>query len=322
MALEQNTREAQDRAQGVGDTNRRPDDATEHGGTRTERLAEQARARAAELRECGLEEFSEAREEIRKDARQIALEGREGARRIAEQQKSRLAAHMHRIGDSLRQASGSLEPEEFTPVRRYSQMAAERIDSLADYVERHDADELAEDVAGFARRNPELFLGGAFLAGIAIGRFLRAGSQRDASASMSGRRVRGDDIEDLARSSGGVSGNPFRAGDVGDTGPYRRSPMSSDYAEHEIANPGARDMGRPVGDARPEPEDMGPYGRTTAGGYESTPAGSDARRAGDLRAQAGSTGDAGFAAGSSGAASELESKPDAAPSDTGRKEGM
>src|SRR5690606_17433914 len=122
MALEQNTHEAQDRAQGVGDTNRRPDDATEHGGTRTERLAEQARARAAELRECGLEEFSEAREEIRKDARQIAREGREGARRIAEQQKSRLAAHMHRIGDSLRQASGSLEPEEFTPVRRYSQM--------------------------------------------------------------------------------------------------------------------------------------------------------------------------------------------------------
>ena len=78
------------------------------------------------------------------------------------------------------------------------QQAARRIESLASHVDGRNVDELGEEVAEFARRNPGTFLAASAAAGFAVSRVLRAGVDRKRHARGDGR-------------SGGVNGNDARS---------------------------------------------------------------------------------------------------------------
>jgi len=75
----------------------------------------------------------------------------------------------------LREAGRKLnEGEQSGDFGRYADRAAEQLERLSSYLKDHDLRGFVRDTETFARRRPDLFLGGTFLAGLALARFLKS----------------------------------------------------------------------------------------------------------------------------------------------------
>jgi hypothetical protein len=129
-------------------------------------------------REGGL---SARTEEAAGRAREAAIErveqARDRAREGIDRGKQQMADRIRRLGSALHSASDDLR-EEDSAIARYGDMASETIERAANYVGSADLKTTVRDVENFARREPALFFGGAFLLGLAAGRFLRSSAGR------------------------------------------------------------------------------------------------------------------------------------------------
>jgi ElaB/YqjD/DUF883 family membrane-anchored ribosome-binding protein len=68
--------------------------------------------------------------------------------------------------------------EEFRgPLSNLSKTASARLQVTADRVREHDAAQLARSLARFAQDRPLLFIGGAFVLGLGVGRLLNTGDE-------------------------------------------------------------------------------------------------------------------------------------------------
>lgn len=90
----------------------------------------------------------------------------------------RLATGIHQTSEVLRDAGRRIGENGGTPVSRATEHAADSLEQAANYVQDTDPRTMMSDINRFARRQPELFLGGALLAGVLLGRFLRSEPER------------------------------------------------------------------------------------------------------------------------------------------------
>jgi hypothetical protein len=108
-----------------------------------------------------------------------------------EEQKATLATGLTSVADSLKQVGGSLrETDDQSGITeltaKYGESLANQIEQISGYFERKDVREMVRDVESFARRNPALFIGGAFTLGLLAARFLKSsGAQQSGNT---GRR--------------------------------------------------------------------------------------------------------------------------------------
>ena len=101
--------------------------------------------------------------------------------RAGEQVRTQLDTGKSRAATALRDVASSLHhPGELgeDTVSRYIRTAGDQVQRAADYLENKDVREVVTDVEQFARRQPALFLGGAFMVGLFAARVLK--SSRDA----------------------------------------------------------------------------------------------------------------------------------------------
>lgn len=111
------------------------------------------------------------------EASRLASEARHRAQSFVEGRKSGAADRVGRVAGALLQAAHSLE-EEQEPLGRYAVSAARSIDDVARYIREADIERLAGDAEAFARRHPTVFIGGAFVAGLVLARFLKSTERR------------------------------------------------------------------------------------------------------------------------------------------------
>jgi hypothetical protein len=109
-----------------------------------------------------------------------------------EEQKTNLASGLTSVADSLHQVSDSLrETDEQTGITKmtakYGDQLAQQIEQVSDYFENRDPREMLKDVEGFARRNPEIFIGAAFTLGLLAARFLKSSGKGQTSAGNNER---------------------------------------------------------------------------------------------------------------------------------------
>jgi|GEM_PF-4211874 len=111
-----------------------------------------------------------------KDAYESATEK---AGTTVKEYKAGLTDSLSGVADTVRRVSGTIsQGETQNPVTnyaaQYSETAAKKLEDVAHYFERSDLRVMARDAETYARRNPAIFLGGAFVLGVLAARFIKS----------------------------------------------------------------------------------------------------------------------------------------------------
>jgi ABC-type transporter Mla subunit MlaD len=122
--------------------------------------------------------LGDAGREASESVGQIASRAADLGLQRADQGKDQAAQTISRLAGSMRQVSTDLQGEQ-PQIAGVARTAAEQAERLASYMERTDARQIISTVEDAARRQPLLFLGGAFAIGLIASRVLKAGSRPD-----------------------------------------------------------------------------------------------------------------------------------------------
>lgn len=121
---------------------------------------------------------AEAGKSIVEDAKHVASEVAGQAKQQVstkiEGQKDKAAQGLSSVATALRQTSESLKEQDQLGVTQYFEGFADQVERLSDYVLSSNVGQLVEEAEGFARREPAIFLGSAFLLGLVGARFLKS----------------------------------------------------------------------------------------------------------------------------------------------------
>ena len=115
-------------------------------------------------------------------------------------QKDRAAEGIVGIAEAVRLLSDELRGHNQV-MANVVNTAGTRLHDVAAVVREADAAEIAHDVAQFARRRPVLFVGAAFVVGLAVSQLLKTGA---ASRGAAWIREEAESLEDLSVSSVGA----------------------------------------------------------------------------------------------------------------------
>lgn len=110
-------------------------------------------------------------------ARQVVGEASSRVRDVAESRKAQAADRALGTAEALHQAARTLEERDQASIARYVEQLAGTISRFSTDLRDKNAGEFLEDARDLARRNPALFIGGAFAAGVFLGRFARSSAR-------------------------------------------------------------------------------------------------------------------------------------------------
>jgi len=96
--------------------------------------------------------------------------------------KDKAAQSLGSVADALRHTGQHLRLQDEESLPGYIDSAAEKLESVSGYLRDKELSDVVEDIENFARREPALFIGGAFALGLIGGRFLKS-----SAASSRGR---------------------------------------------------------------------------------------------------------------------------------------
>ncbi len=113
--------------------------------------------------------------ELKSRASQAMSSAKDEAAHRAEGAKSSIANEMSDVARALRGATDDLRGNSTS--KRTVDWVADRLDGMSQAIQNRDTSQLMNEVSGYAKRNPALFLGGAALVGFAISRFAKASSE-------------------------------------------------------------------------------------------------------------------------------------------------
>lgn len=130
--------------------------------------------------------------QVKAKAREFAGKAQEQAktkaRSTVETQKTKAADTIGTVAQTLRGSTDQLRDQNQEQIGRYITSAADQMERLAEYLRTTETDELVRKAEEVARKQPALFLGGAFALGILTARFLK--SSRRAQVEHGGDRER------------------------------------------------------------------------------------------------------------------------------------
>jgi hypothetical protein len=177
-------------------------------------LGEDLREGTHQLREKAMERGGEVLEQVQSRVNSAVDQG-----------KGRLADQLESVCDAVEEVADKSDNQN---VSRYAHMASDQIHNVAAYLRNSDPAEMARGAQRLARRHPDIFLGGALVAGLLIGRFLRSHEPRqDYGRNLDRDFDRGYGSGDLGRSdfdragagAAGIGAN------IGSSGPRLGSAM-------------------------------------------------------------------------------------------------
>jgi glucan phosphorylase len=165
-------------------------------------------------------------DEVKSQAIEITEEAKVQAKSVIEDRKEMAARELGSVAEAFRQTSSSLREQDQAMFAQYSNRVADQVERVSSYLEDHNLDDMIHDSEDFARRQPELFIGGAFTLGLLAARFLKSSASSSRSMSQSttatggtggmyyqGNRARLNDYEDREDAyRSGYQGN-IRRGD-------------------------------------------------------------------------------------------------------------
>jgi hypothetical protein len=143
-------------------------------------------------------------------------------------QKDQAAEGLGSVAQALRQTGDQLrEQNKGAAVHEYISSAADQVERLSGYLRSTNVNQMVNQVEQFARRQPALFLGGAFVLGLIGARFLKSSSQ--ASSAQSGQYGSIPRNESLVPRSSYTATPPYglgaETGSIGPSSPSGSTPV-------------------------------------------------------------------------------------------------
>ena len=118
-------------------------------------------------------------EEAKRETSKAAGQAGDYVSGLVSRQKDQAADHLGGVAGAIRDVGNRLqEQDQAAGVGQYAMRAADQVDRLSHYLRDRDLKTFFRDTETFARRHPDVFLGGTFLAGLLLARFLKSSSDR------------------------------------------------------------------------------------------------------------------------------------------------
>jgi hypothetical protein len=134
---------------------------------------------------------------------------------LVDRQKGQAADRLGSLAGVLRDTAGRLREQngaaDLAGIGDYATKAADQVDRLSTYLRDRDLGTFVRDTETFARRHPDVFLGGTFLAGLLVARFLKSSAERQEWDGRSGANARVSFDDRPARPYGGPP-EPYNPG--------------------------------------------------------------------------------------------------------------
>jgi hypothetical protein len=106
-------------------------------------------------------------------------------------QKNRATDGLGSLSQAVRQSTHQLRDQEHDVIAHYIEQAADQIDRFSQRMRDKDVADLVRDVQHVARRQPALFIGGAFAIGLIGARFFKSSSRTNGSGRADGDALGG-----------------------------------------------------------------------------------------------------------------------------------
>lgn len=159
----------------------------------------------------------EAVSKIKGAASNTTARAKEEAARFAAEKKEATASRIKGYSSAMHDTAQSLEDKD-PNIAWFTHRAADKVQSIADYMRNRDFSQLRLDAEEMARRHPGAFFGGMFLAGLLVGNVVKAsrrkldenerwgatGDQPDWSQSQTGSEMGQSGLTDAERSAAGI----------------------------------------------------------------------------------------------------------------------
>ena len=170
------------------------------------------------------------------DAKHLASGIADQARKTAETQISRgqnvAADQLNSVATALRKTGTEMRNGEQGVLTEAVVGAADKVEWASDYLQSRTLGQVIGDVEGFARREPALFLGGAFLVGLLGGRFLKSSRPAAASAMSSNAQPMSFGTQvprpSSMRTDATDTGSGYKSGSSDGAGGYKSSTDGAD----------------------------------------------------------------------------------------------
>lgn len=149
-------------------------------GAGTDVNRQQERGAAGQIKEQVKDEARNLANQAKDQTKQVASQARDQVQQMVTEQKDQVAERLGGLAGVLHDTANRLrEDERSGPFGGYADQVANQVDRLSTYLRNNDLRGFVRDTEGFARRRPDLFLGGTFLAGLMLARFLKASSPEE-----------------------------------------------------------------------------------------------------------------------------------------------
>jgi hypothetical protein len=120
----------------------------------------------------------QAKEQAKDKAQEAAGQARRGLRDQVDARSTEAGDRVGGVASDVRSVADELRRQGKDQPAKLAEQAAQRAESLGDYLRRADGDTILSDVEDFGRRQPWAVIAGGLALGFAASRFLKASSSR------------------------------------------------------------------------------------------------------------------------------------------------
>jgi hypothetical protein len=124
---------------------------------------------------------------------------KEEAEHLFDEQKGKAASKVKGYGKVVHQAAHALHAVKADGLAEYVDSAGAAVEGITDYLEERNLAQVLEDVGEVARSHPGMMIGGMFVTGLALARFLKASGSREEEGQESDGESGGEEEEQPSR---------------------------------------------------------------------------------------------------------------------------
>lgn len=121
---------------------------------------------------------SELKEQARSYAQQAAREAKAAGKEQLTRGTGAVATGLHDVSEALQKSADDMRDKQYSIIGDYIHQAARKLDDAAQTLQNRDPDYLISQTENYARRHPEVFIGGALALGFILGRMLKSSERR------------------------------------------------------------------------------------------------------------------------------------------------